>query len=307
MVGRAAALMEINTRGDRGGIVRGAGGVAMFKLLLTILAVLVVAGAVVLVGAYLRLSAEITSDIDRLLAAADTAPGPLVTAAMLAGLPEPARRYFTHAGVIGRAIPRTVRLTQSGRIRASSEADWMALEAEEVYSVSPPAFLWRTWLPKAVLPIALGRDAYLEGEGSILIKLLALFPVADERGAQLREAGLMRFLNEMVWFPAALLGPAVRIEADGPDSFVATLSDHGLEATATFFVDPQGRLTNFRARRYNTGTRSIETWETPMAAYGSFAGLQLPVRGSAVWRLPDGDLTYIEIDITSLQYDGGQE
>ncbi len=279
----------------------------MFKLLLTILAVLIIAGAVLLVGAYLRLSAEITGDIDRLLAAADSAPGPAVTAAMLAGLPEPARRYFAHAGVAGRSIPRTVRLTQTGRIRASSDADWMELDAEEVYSVSPPGFVWRTWLPKAALPIALGRDAYLEGEGSILIKLLALFPVADERGDALRAAGLMRFLNEMVWFPAALLGPSVRIEADGPDSFLATLSDRGLKATATFFVDSLGRLTNFRALRYNTGTRSIETWETPMAAYGELAGLQLPVRGSAVWRLPDGDLTYIEIEITSLRYDGETE
>ncbi|MBK8085318.1 MAG: hypothetical protein IPK28_16690 [Devosia sp.] len=300
--------MEINTGADpRGIVLPPSENVSMFRLLLTVLAILVIAGAALLVGAYLRLSAEITGDIDRLLAAADSTPGPVVTAAMLAGLPEPAQRYLTRAGIVGRPIPRTIRLTQSGRIRSSNEASWMELEAEETYSVSPPAFVWRTWLPSAGLPIALGRDAYLDGEGSILIRLLALFPVADEQGDALREAGLMRFLNEMVWFPAAFLGPNVRFGSDGPDSFAVTLSDRGLSATATLFVDPDGRLVNFRARRYNTSTRSIETWETPMSGYGSFEGLQLPVSGSAVWRLPDGDLTYIEIDITSLRYDGGPQ
>lgn len=277
----------------------------MLKLLLTLVVLLMVGGVTVVTAAYLRFSAEIGSDVDRLLAAADRTPGPIVTDAMLATLPAPAQRYFARAGVVGKPIPRTVRLTQKGRIRSSSESNWMELEAEEVYSVTPPAFVWRTWMPSAALPIAFGRDAYLDGSGSILIKLLALFPVADEHGDELRAAALMRLLNEMAWFPAAYLGRNVSISPVDDSAFTVTIADRGLTATGTLYVDAEGRLVNFRARRFNTSTRSTETWETPMTAWGSFEGLDLPTAGSAVWKLPTGDLSYIELEITGIGYDEG--
>lgn len=277
----------------------------MLKLLLALAVLLLVGGVTIVTAAYLRFTAQIGSDVTGLLAAAARAPGPIVTEAMLAALPAPAQRYFTRAGVVGKSIPRTIRLTQKGRIRSSADAGWMALEAEEVYSVTPPALVWRTWMPSAALPIAFGRDAYLDGNGSILIKLLALFPVADEHGDELRAAGLMRFLNEMAWFPAAYLGSNVSIAPVDDSAFTVTIADRGLTATSTLFVDAEGKLVNFRARRFNTSTRSTETWETPMTAWDSFEGLNLPTAGSAVWKLPTGDLDYIELEITGIAYDEG--
>jgi hypothetical protein len=39
----------------------------------------------------------------------------VVTEEMLAGLPEPVRRYLRYAGVVGRPFPGTIRLCQKGR------------------------------------------------------------------------------------------------------------------------------------------------------------------------------------------------
>jgi hypothetical protein len=50
----------------------------------------------------------------------------------------------------------------------------------------------------------------------------------------------------------------------------------------------------------------METWETPMVAYAEYAGLRLPSKGSAVWKLAGGDFTYIELEIVEVTYDGGQ-
>lgn len=274
----------------------------MLKLILAGVALLAVAAIVVIAVAYWRFNAEIDSDLARLVADA-RAPADTITPARLAGLPEPARRYFEAAGVVGQPIPRIVRLKQTGRIRSSASADWMAFDAEETYSTSPPAFIWRTWLPSRSLPVAMGRDVYQDGAGSIVIRMGALLPLADEQGDALRAAGLMRYLNEMAWFPAALLGDNVTIAADGEDSFRVTLADRDLTATALMFVDAEGRLINFRAERFNTSTASIETWETPMTAWHSFEGISVPSVGSAVWKLPGGDFTYIELEITDLAYD----
>jgi hypothetical protein len=74
-------------------------------------------------------------------------------------------------------------------------------------------------------------------------------------------------------------------------------------ATGTLVVDGEGRLVNFRARRFNTTTRTLETWETPMSRHDERAGVRVPVEGSAVWKLADGDFAYIELSIDAVSYD----
>jgi hypothetical protein len=42
-----------------------------------------------------------------------------------------------------------------------------------------------------------------------------------------------------------------------------------------------------------------------MTGYGERAGLNLPVRGQAVWHLPAGDLPYADLEITDVEYNSG--
>jgi Family of unknown function (DUF6544) len=71
-------------------------------------------------------------------------------------------------------------------------------------------------------------------------------------------------------------------------------------------IDNQGRLTDFVARRYRTpDASSPDTWSTPITGYGEFEGLQLPARGKAIYKLPGGDLDYINVTVTDLHYDTG--
>lgn len=248
---------------------------------------------------YWRFSVDMDVEVT-LVRAAARPPGVTVTEEMLAPLPEAAQRYLRASGIVGKPIPTTVTLFQKGRIRNSPAADWMALEAEETYSLLPPAFVWRAYLPSRRLPMVIGRDEYAVGRGSILIKMAGAIPVADEHGAELGPAGLMRFLNEMMWFPSAFLLPQVRITPVDNDRFQATMRDGDLKARAVLTVDTAGRLIDFTAQRYDTSTRQMLTWRTPISAWADFHGLLLPQRGAAVWERPDGAFSYIELDITDV-------
>ncbi len=274
----------------------------MLRLIATLLTIVVVLGTGGLIVAYMAFAHSIDADISRLVGEAKP-PGVTITDARLVGLPAPAQRYFRYAGVVGQKIPRLVRLTQKGRIRSSAASSWMTFEADETYSTASPAFVWRAAFPMPLIPAVLGRDEYLGGDGSILIKALSLVPIAEERGDVMRAAGLTRYLNEAMWFPAALLGTNVTIAPLDDDSFEVTLADRGLTARAVLYVDKTGRLTNFRAQRYEIDSAQVQTWETPISAYGLLNGLQLPTAGSARWKLPAGDLDYIELEVTSLRYE----
>jgi hypothetical protein len=273
----------------------------MKVLLVTLLAVLLGGGAFVW-SSWARFTAATEADVGRLVAGAKRDHA-IVGEQLVASLPAPVARHLRRAGVVGKPIPGVVRVRQVGRIRSSADASWMPLEAEEVYSVDPPAFVWQAWLPRRQLPLVFGRDEYLGRRGSIVMKLLGTVAVADDHGEALAAAGLMRFLNEMMWFPAAFAGPGVEWRAVDDGSADIALRDGPLEATARLFFDGEGRLVNFRAQRFNTGTDSIEAWETPLSGHRIMAGLELPTKGAAVWKLPAGDFTYIELEITAVEYD----
>lgn len=200
--------------------------------------------------------------------------------------------------------PNRILLRQRGRIRRGASASWIHLEAGEHYATDRPGFVWKAWLPKRTLPIVVGRDEYFDGKGSIQMKALSLYLIASEEGDQMNDASLMRYLNEMTWFPAAFLGANVRWAPIDDDSAQVTIADRGKTATATMFFDKAGKPVKFRALRYYTDGKRMEMWETPFSAYRVFEGMNVPVEGQAVWRLGDGDdLAYIELEVTGVSHD----
>ena len=115
----------------------------------------------------------------------------------------------------------------------------------------------------------------------------------------------MRYLNEMMWFPSAFLGKNISFEPIDKNSARVTLRDLGKSVTATMYFDDKERLINFTAPRYRdmgNNKFELEDWSTPIREYGEFEGLKLPIRGSGVWNLKEGDLEYIDLVITDLEY-----
>lgn len=245
-------------------------------------------------------------DVQALHARASPPRAGVVTEQMLADLPGPVRRYLRYTGVLGRPFPGTIRLRQEGRMRPGPGQRWIPLDAEEHYSVQPPGFVWAGTLRVGPLPVARARDMYAGGQGRMLVKVASLWPVVNASGAQMDQGEITRYLNEMIWSPAAFLADNVAFQAVDDSSARVTLTDYGQATTATLFFDNEGRLTDFVAQRYRTpGASSTDTWSTPITGYGEFEGLRLPTRAKALYKLPGGDYEYIEVTLTELHYDSG--
>ena len=246
-------------------------------------------------------------DVDTMLARATPDDSPTVTDGMLESLPPPVQRYLSYAGVVGKPVARTVHLAQSGRMRLGPGQPWLSLRAKQYYSVQPPAFVWDGIVRAGPVPIGRARDVYVDGKGSMLVKALSLFGVVDAQGEEIDQGAMMRYLSEMVWFPSAFLLGNVSFEAVDEGSARVTLTDQGRTASGTLTIDPDGRLTGFVAQRHRMagGSLELETWWTPVTEYGERAGLRLPVRGKAVWRLADGDFEYIDVRVDELVYERG--
>jgi hypothetical protein len=278
----------------------------MLRRLLALAGLAGVAGTGAALAGHRAFARLVRRDVQALHARAAPRRAGVVTEEMLADLPEPVRRYLRCTGVVGKPFPRIIRLRQRGQIRLGPGQPWVPLDAEEHYSVQPPGFVWAGTARMGPLAVARARDMYAEGTGRMLVKVASLWPVVDASGEQMDQAAMMRYLSEMIWFPAAFLAANISFEPVDDCSARVALTDHGRTATGTLFFDNEGRLTGFVAERYRTpDASSPETWSTPVTGYGEFEGLTLPVRGKAIYKLPGGDLEYIDVTVTDLHYDTG--
>jgi hypothetical protein len=279
------------------------------KILWT-LGLILFAAVLTYASGYLWFRKKVNDNVRAAFAARANETNQVVTEAMLQELPVPVQRFLTYAGVVGKPQVSSVRLKMDGRIRADSEQPWMGIAAEEYYTVDPPTFYWSAGATMGPLPIPLARvrDSYdLDGRGNVHVTMLGLVTIDDAHGPEMDQGGLMRYLNEMVlWFPAATLRDNVVWEPVGGEGNAArvTITDRGRSAGALVTFDDQGRITNFTGDRYRDGENGPELvpWSTPISAYGAFAGMRLPLRGAGVWHLDGGELTYIELQITDIDY-----
>ncbi len=265
----------------------------------------VIGVAVIVAAATTRFKGEVYDDVRSLLAGATRADSSVVRPADLERLPQPVRRWLVRSGVIGKPRARTVRLLQHGEIRTSPDGAWMPAQAEQYFSIEPPAFLWSADVTMMrALPLV-GRDSYVDGKGHMLIKALSLVDVVDATGAAIDQGTLARFLAECVWFPSAALSPHIAwIPLDGSRA-KAIMSYRGVTAAAVFSFDALGRFSSLRAERFMSGRRDagLTPWRVSVSEWRKLGGVEVPARGSVGWQLATGTFDYYRWEIAALEYD----
>lgn len=253
----------------------------------------------------LRIFRPMRETVSRELSTFDLPRGPVdaanVTDADLASLPTAAQRYLRFMGVVGRPRDWSFRATFHGRFLAKGE--WLDLSAIQYNSAPRIARLFYMRLPFFGVSVQ-GRDFYVAGKGSMVVRPLDLFTVQNSTGEPFDLGELVTWLNDAVNFaPSMLLIPAVEFKTADERAFDLTLTDHGHRVSARVFIDELGAPTNFRTedRWYAPpGSKSppVRTpWETPVAGYRLVDGRMLPSSGKAVWKRSEGDLAYAEFDI----------
>jgi hypothetical protein len=229
---------------------------------------------------------------------------PIVKKEDLSRLPAAVQRYLTYTGIIGTPWIETVCVKYSGRFRMAVGKPWMALNVTQYYTTNPPSFLWKASFKMAGLPFMFATDVFKNGHGHMLGKLLGLFTVVDGQGEEVDQGTMVRYLQEMTWFPTAYLGKNVIWRAVSDHAADVTFEDNGKRVTGRMYFDDMGRILTFIAQRTgeHQGRYSMNPWTTPTTEYGVFAGLNLPAGGLGVWRLPSGDFTYIDVRVKEVRY-----
>jgi hypothetical protein len=126
--------------------------------------------------------------------------------AMVADMPEIARRYFLHAIAPGTPLRTTVRLEMEGKFLLGDKDEFQtyAMTADQILS-PPAAFVWMPRMRSGVMEIT-GSDALVEEEAWTRFWINGLLPVVNlTGGVDLTRSARSRPAMEAVWAPASLL------------------------------------------------------------------------------------------------------
>jgi hypothetical protein len=245
---------------------------------------------------------------ERLLSGAVSPPR--ITEADLAPLPEPVRRYVRLSGAVGQPRVHHFRAEWRGRIRAKAEDPWMEFTAEQYDFTDEQSRFFLMDAIRSGLPVDVFH-AFEERSATMRVRLLSAVPLVNASGPEMDQAETVTVFNDLCLLaPAALIDPAIRWEPIDGQSARAhyTVGSNTISAVLTF--NEAGELVNFvsddRLAASADGTEfTSQRWSTPVGTYRSFGRRRAPTRGEGHWHPPDGEYTYIELDLLDLEINGG--
>lgn len=200
--------------------------------------------------------------------------------ALVAGLPEIARRYFTHAIAAGTRLDTTVQLDMEGTFLLGDTSGFQTYAMTARQILAPPSeFVWIARMEAGLLHIS-GSDALVQGAGWTRFWINGLVPVVNVPASpDLNRSALTRSAMEAIWAPASLL-PANGVIWEQTGSDTARLYfTTGIEPV-DMTLGPDGRVLEVVAMRWSDANPDkqfrLQTFGGTMEAEATFHGFTIP-------------------------------
>lgn len=229
--------------------------------------------------------------------------------ALVADLPEPARRYLLHAIAPGTPLARSVELEMEGTILLAPGGEPVPITAEQVLS-PPEGFIWRARTHGGLMRIR-GFDRYVDGQGEMRWRLWGLIPVLRADGPDITRSAAARLAMEAVMSPSALIpGRGAEWEPVDEDRAVFRMRVGEERVETTLTVDAVGRPVRVSAPRWREASGSepagYSRFDVEMEGELRSGGYTLPGRIRAGWRLGEPDeFRFFDATLTTARFGTG--
>lgn len=226
--------------------------------------------------------------------------------AMLAGLPEPAQRYFRFTIRPGTPLTTVTQINMTGQFGMGSRdaPGYMAMRAQQILA-PPTGFLWKMRARRGLMVLS-GSDS----ASWTRFWMMGLIPVARLGGdADHTRSAFGRYVAEAVfWAPAALLpGAGITWEARGDTGARVTVRRGENCQSVDISLDAQGRPTMISFPRWSNEnpekTFRIQPFGGFLSNFRQFGGFTLPTHVEAGNHFgTDQYFPFFIIDVTKLDF-----
>lgn len=230
----------------------------------------------------------------------------VITIEDLETLPPLIGNYLRYVGVVGKEQVTMFEATIEGDMKLDPTKEWAPIWVKQTTSLKQAIRLFYMTMSYSGLPIN-GLHHFEAGKASMVIKILDLIKVADNRGPYMNQAETVTYFNDLCIFaPSALLEADIVWEEIDDQSIKGTFTNEGISVSAILYFDQEGKLINFISNdRYaieKDGSMVQVPWSTPLETYDDFHGYRLASKGKAIWHYPESDFCYIRMIIKDVAY-----
>lgn len=202
--------------------------------------------------------------------------------AMLAGLPEIAQRYFTHAIAEGTVLSTQAEFTMTGDffLGEKDNTKHFGMEARQILQ-APDAFVW---VPKltAGRVVMSGADSFHDKRGSTQFWMNGILPVVQGVDTNdINRAAAVRPAIETIWTPAGLLplNGAIWEQTDS-DTAAITFSDDPFDVRIELKFAANGAVREIWAMRWSNANPDkvfrMQPFGGLVHAEATFSGFTIP-------------------------------
>lgn len=227
---------------------------------------------------------------------------------MVAGLPEPARRYFVHAILPGAPLLTVAEVEMAGRLALGTKERprYIDMEADETLA-APRGFIWAMEGGRGLSRIS-GSDS----GAWTRFWLAGLLPVARLGGTNdhARSAFGRMVAEAVFWTPAALL-PGADVRWSAVDEVTARVSvEYGnLSQDVDLTVDAEGRATEVVFMRWSDANpekrHRLQPFGGTLSQYRRFGGFRMPTHVEAGNHFGSDDyFPFFVIDVRDVRFPG---
>lgn len=228
----------------------------------------------------------------------------IVANSSIENLPYPVQKWLKNSGVVGKQDISVDCIKQKGRLRTEPNGKWYRFEALQWISPVQPEFIWFAKVSLFAGLFLRGIDKLENGQGSMEIRFLSVFPIKNVTGKEINQGASLRFLGEILWNPSASVEPFIEWENIDSITSKAKLRNSDMEVNGIFKFDSRGFPISFYAKRYFEKENKfvLRDWlvEIDSSSYKSFDGIKVPTKLKVMWVLPEGSFEWLEVDEVEL-------
>lgn len=196
-------------------------------------------------------------------------------------LPEPMRRWLTHAIVAGTPLAGAARLEMTGEIRLGRR--WHRFNATQLLAPGH-GYVWAATTRVGGIPVV-GFDRYSDGSGDMHWRLGRMLPLMSASGDDLTASAVGRLAGELALLPTAYR-TASWMNSPSPDRFIGRMNIDGRLEEVQFHASGTGRLRDVRSQRWgNPLGEPFGRYPFGVVCHGdaTFHGITVPTQIVAGW------------------------
>jgi hypothetical protein len=229
--------------------------------------------------------------------------------AMIANLPEPARRYFLYTIQPGTTLYTVANITMAGRFGMGTKAkpNYLDMTANQTLAM-PDGFVWKMQARRGLMCLS-GSDS----ECWTRFWLMGSLPVARMGGdPDHTRSAFGRYVAEaLFWTPAAVLpGPGVDWKWVDKDCARLTVNHQGLSQSVDVTVAPDGQPIKVCFERWSNANpekqHRLQPFGGCLSEFKEFSGFRLPTHVEAGnWFGTDQYFPFFAVDVNDVDFPHG--